>query len=409
MAEVRLENVSKSFGGKTVVDNLNLTVEDREFLTLVGPSGCGKSTTLRMICGLERASAGNIFFDGKPVSWLPANKRDVSMVFQSYALYPHRTVRQNIGFALKMMRVPKATIEEQVRQAARTLDIEDLLDRKPRELSGGQRQRVALGRAIVRDAGAYLLDEPLSNLDAQLRVLMRAEIKRLHVDVARTFIYVTHDQVEAMTMSDRIAVMRDGVIQQCATPEEIYERPANRFVASFMGSPPMNFLTGDLVHEGSTLHFRSPALTQPLHPPTHPAGPTSADPTSADPTSAGSTSARPAFMAAESAVADTVAGSTAAESAVVSGSSRQVVLGIRPEDITLSTTPADGHHPGKVFVTEPLGPDVLVTVRIEGELIRARVPTPFRLGHDSTVHVAFNPNRLHLFHPTTGTALQSPR
>ncbi|WP_327633450.1 ABC transporter ATP-binding protein [Kribbella sp. NBC_00482] len=359
MAEVRLEGITKSFGGKTAVRDLNLTVEDQEFLTLVGPSGCGKSTTLRMICGLERATEGHIFFDGKPVSWLPANKRDVSMVFQSYALYPHKTVRQNIGFALKMMRVPKATISEQVLQAARTLDIEDLLDRKPRELSGGQRQRVALGRAIVRDAGAYLLDEPLSNLDAQLRVLMRAEIKRLHVDVARTFIYVTHDQVEAMTMSDRIAVMRDGVVQQCATPEEIYERPANRFVASFMGSPPMNFVTGELADVDGTRTFRSPALTQALR--------LSAEPT--DPA---------------------------------------VVLGIRPEDITLSTTPVDGYHPGKVFVSEPLGPDVLVTVRIEGELVKARVPTPFRLGHDSTVYVGFNPNRLHLFAAADGTALHAP-
>ncbi len=359
MAEVRLEGITKSFGGKTAVHDLNLTVEDREFLTLVGPSGCGKSTTLRMICGLERATEGHIFFDGKPVSWLPANKRDVSMVFQSYALYPHKTVRQNIGFALKMMRVPKATISEQVLQAARTLDIEDLLDRKPRELSGGQRQRVALGRAIVRDAGAYLLDEPLSNLDAQLRVLMRAEIKRLHVDVARTFIYVTHDQVEAMTMSDRIAVMRDGVVQQCATPEEIYERPANRFVASFMGSPPMNFVTGELADVDGVRIFRAPAFTQPLRLDAEPADPA-------------------------------------------------VVLGIRPEDITLSTTPEAGHHPGKVFVSEPLGPDVLVTVRIEGELIKARVPTPFRLGHDSTVYVGFNPNRLHLFAAADGTALHAP-
>ncbi|MFI5693295.1 ABC transporter ATP-binding protein [Kribbella sp. NPDC051586] len=366
MAEVRLEGVTKSFGGKTAVDDLNLTVEDQEFLTLVGPSGCGKSTTLRMICGLERATEGHIFFDGKPVSWLPANKRDVSMVFQSYALYPHKTVRQNIGFALKMMRVPKATIAEQVLQAARTLDIEDLLERKPRELSGGQRQRVALGRAIVREAGAYLLDEPLSNLDAQLRVLMRAEIKRLHVDVARTFIYVTHDQVEAMTMSDRIAVMRDGVVQQCATPEEIYERPANRFVASFMGSPPMNFITGELADTNGTRTFRSAAITLPL----------------SDPAGAGLPGAAPA--------------------------DRRVVLGIRPEDITLSTTPVQGHHPGKVFVSEPLGPDVLVTVRIEGELIKARVPTPFRLGHDSTVYVGFNPNRQHLFNPTNGTALHPP-
>ena len=370
MAEVRLEGITKSFGGKTVVNDLNLTIQDQEFLTLVGPSGCGKSTTLRMICGLERASEGNIFFDGKPVSWLPANKRDVAMVFQSYALYPHKTVRQNIGFALKMMRVPKATISEQVLQAARTLDIEDLLDRKPRELSGGQRQRVALGRAIVRDAGAYLLDEPLSNLDAQLRVLMRAEIKRLHVDVARTFIYVTHDQVEAMTMSDRIAVMRDGVVQQCATPEEIYERPANRFVASFMGSPPMNFVTGELADVDGIRTFRSPAITLPL------------------------TAARPATQ--PSALSGTAP------------DDRGVVLGIRPEDVTLSTTPVDGHHPGKVFVSEPLGPDVLVTVRIEGELIKARVPTPFRLGHDSTVYVGLNPNRLHLFAAADGTALHAP-
>ncbi|GAA0588789.1 ABC transporter ATP-binding protein [Kribbella sandramycini] len=359
MAEVRLENVTKSFGGKTVVDDLNLTIRDQEFLTLVGPSGCGKSTTLRMICGLERATSGNVFFDGKPVSWLPANKRDVAMVFQSYALYPHKTVRQNIGFALKMMRVPKATIDEQVLEAARTLDIEDLLDRKPRELSGGQRQRVALGRAIVRDAGAYLLDEPLSNLDAQLRVLMRAEIKRLHVDVARTFIYVTHDQVEAMTMSDRIAVLRDGVIQQCATPEEIYERPANRFVASFMGSPPMNFVTGALADVDGVRMFRSTALSQPI--------------------------------------------------AVSDGQPADVVLGVRPEDVALSPTPVEGYRQGRVFVSEPLGPDVLVTVRIEDELLKARVPTPFRLGHDAPVYVGLNPERLHLFSAADGTALQAPR
>ncbi|MFI7067558.1 ABC transporter ATP-binding protein [Kribbella sp. NPDC050124] len=361
MAEVQLEGVTKSFGGKVAVNDLNLTIQDQEFLTLVGPSGCGKSTTLRMICGLERATEGNIFFDGKPVSWLPANKRDVAMVFQSYALYPHKTVRQNIGFALRMMRVPKATIAEQVQQAARTLDIEDLLDRKPRELSGGQRQRVALGRAIVRDAGAYLLDEPLSNLDAQLRVLMRAEIKRLHVDVARTFIYVTHDQVEAMTMSDRIAVMRDGVVQQCATPEEIYERPANRFVASFMGSPPMNFVTGELVDADGKRSFRSSAISQEIQ--------------------------------LYGALPDDPA----------------VVLGVRPEDVSLSPEPLPGYRPGKVFVSEPLGPDVLVTVRIDGELIKARVPVPFRLGHDSTVYVGFNPERLHLFTASDGAALHAPQ
>ncbi|TDO44650.1 multiple sugar transport system ATP-binding protein [Kribbella sp. VKM Ac-2527] len=372
MAEVRLEGITKSFGGKTVVKDLNLTVEDREFLTLVGPSGCGKSTTLRMICGLERATGGDIYFDGKPVSWLPANKRDVAMVFQSYALYPHKTVGQNIGFALKMMRVPKATIAEQVLKAARTLDIEDLLDRKPRELSGGQRQRVALGRAIVREAGAYLLDEPLSNLDAQLRVLMRAEIKRLHVDVARTFIYVTHDQVEAMTMSDRIAVMRDGVVQQCATPEEIYERPANRFVASFMGSPPMNFVTGELQDVDGVRMFRSTA-------------------TGAVGRGRNQALSQEVTLYGGEGPAD-----------------GKVVLGVRPEDVSLSQTPLPGYRPGKVFVAEPLGPDVLVTVRLDGELVKARVPTPFRLGYDSTVHVGFNQDRLHLFNASDGQALQAP-
>jgi multiple sugar transport system ATP-binding protein len=329
MAEVRLEGVTKSFGGNAVVDDLSLTVRDKEFLTLVGPSGCGKSTTLRMICGLERVSAGQIYFDDQPVGWLPANKRDVAMVFQSYALYPHRTVEQNIGFALKMMRVPRDEIARQVREAADTLGIADLLDRKPRELSGGQRQRVALGRAIVREAGAYLLDEPLSNLDAQLRVLMRAEIKRLHVDLARTFIYVTHDQVEAMTMSDRIAVMKDGVVQQCATPEEIYARPANRFVAAFMGSPPMNFMARD-----------------------------------------------------------------------------RVVLGIRPEDVSLSPEPKEGHQPGEVFITEPLGADVLVTVKLDGELIKARVPAPFHIGHDNTVHIGFDRTRMHHFSVDDGRAVE---
>jgi multiple sugar transport system ATP-binding protein len=328
MAQVRLEGVTKSFGGNTVVDDLSLTVRDKEFLTLVGPSGCGKSTTLRMICGLERVSAGQIYFDEEPVEYLPANKRDVAMVFQSYALYPHRTVEQNIGFALKMMRVPKDEIARQVREAADTLGIADLLDRRPRELSGGQRQRVALGRAIVREAGAYLLDEPLSNLDAQLRVLMRAEIKRLHVDLARTFIYVTHDQVEAMTMSDRIVVMKDGVVQQCATPQEIYDRPANRFVASFMGSPPMNFMERD-----------------------------------------------------------------------------RVVLGIRPENVSLSLEPKEGYQPGKVFVTEPLGADVLVTVELDGDLIKARVAAPFQIGHDNTIHVGFDRSKLHHFSVDDGGAI----
>ncbi|MEJ3654167.1 ABC transporter ATP-binding protein [Actinomycetes bacterium KLBMP 9759] len=358
MAEVRLEAVRKEFGKAVAVEDLSLTIRDREFLTLVGPSGCGKSTTLRMICGLERASAGEIFFDDKEVGYLPANKRDVSMVFQSYALYPHRTVGENIGFALRMMRVPKATIQEKVLAAATTLGIEDLLDRKPRELSGGQRQRVALGRAIVRDAGAYLLDEPLSNLDAQLRVTMRAEIKRLHADLARTFIYVTHDQVEAMTMSDRIAVLKDGRLQQCAAPEEIYDRPATRFVAKFMGSPPMNFLSGELRDEDGVRRFRSGDLAVDL----------------------------PGLPDLDES---------------------QVELGIRPEHVRVSATPQEGHLPGRVFVTELLGADVLVTVQVGEALVKARVPTPFEIGLDSAAYVGIDPRKVHLFAVSDGRALHN--
>ncbi|MGN6758653.1 MAG: ABC transporter ATP-binding protein, partial [Thermomicrobiales bacterium] len=234
MAQVRLQQVRKEFINVVAVHDLTLTIQEREFLTLVGPSGCGKTTTLRMIAGLEPLSSGEIYFDEQPVGHLPANKRDIAMVFQSYALYPHMSVYDNIGFALKMMHVPKAEIEARVKRAADMLDIAHLLGRKPRELSGGQRQRVALGRAIVRNSAAYLLDEPLSNLDAKLRVFMRAELKKLHGDLQQTFIYVTHDQAEAMTMSDRIAVMNEGRIQQCASPLEIYNAPANQFVAGFM-------------------------------------------------------------------------------------------------------------------------------------------------------------------------------
>jgi multiple sugar transport system ATP-binding protein len=345
MAEVRLENLHKAFGDVTVVRDLSLTVGDREFLTLVGPSGCGKSTTLRMICGLERASAGEVYFDDHPVGYLPANKRDVAMVFQSYALYPHKTVAQNIGFALKMMRVPKDEIDRRVTETARSLDIENLLSRKPKELSGGQRQRVALGRAIVRDAGAFLLDEPLSNLDAQLRVDMRAELKRLHADLERTFIYVTHDQVEAMTMSDRIAVLKDGVLQQCASPEEIYQRPANMFVASFMGSPAMNFLRRDL---------------------------------------------------------------TGADALVDRFPGRELVLGIRPEDVLLGDPTQDGDRRGVVFVAEPLGADVLVTIDLGGEMVKARVPAPFRMGVDSAISVRFRSDGIHLFDGESGAALHAP-
>src|SRR5262245_725119 len=266
VAKVQLERVSKRFGSVSAVDELTLEIADREFITLVGPSGCGKTTTLRMIAGLEKASAGNIYFDDDSVGHLPADHRDIAMVFQSYALYPHMNVYDNIGFALRMMRVPRPEIERRVKWAAEMLGITPLLRRKPRELSGGQRQRVALGRSVVREPACFLLDEPLSNLDAKLRGTMRGELKRLHLELKRTFIYVTHDQAEALTMSDRIAVMQDGRLQQYGAPGDIYNRPRNVFVAGFMGSPPMNILSGTLAVEDSLVRFVAPGFVHILPP-----------------------------------------------------------------------------------------------------------------------------------------------
>ncbi|GAB3753529.1 ABC transporter ATP-binding protein [Microlunatus parietis] len=361
MAEVRLDQLRKEFAGNVAVEDLNLIIEDREFLTLVGPSGCGKTTTLRMVCGLEKSTSGSIRFDDVPVGHLPANRRDVAMVFQSYALYPHKTVAQNLGFALKMMRVPKPEISRRVAEVAESLGIANLLERRPKQLSGGQRQRVALGRAIIRDAGAYLLDEPLSNLDAQLRSGMRAELKRLHADLRRTFIYVTHDQVEAMTMSDRIAVMKDGVLQQCASPTEVYERPATMFVAAFMGSPAMNFLTGELRSVGGERRFMNAAVDRPA-----PVG-------SADP------------------------------------AGREVVLGVRPEHVRVSDVPTGTSVPARLFVAEPLGSEVLLTLELGGELIKAKVPAPFDAKPDTPLHLTLAADRLHLFDPAAdGRSLAVP-
>ena len=244
MARVIFQNVTKLYGGNPTpaVDDLNMEAEDQEFLVLVGPSGCGKSTAMRMVAGLEEISGGQIIIGDRVVNDLPPKDRDVAMVFQSYALYPHMTVYDNLAYPLKLRKVPKVERDQRVRQAARTLDIEQFLDRKPKALSGGQRQRVALGRAIVRDADVFLMDEPLSNLDAKLRVQTRAELIKLHERVNTTTIYVTHDQVEAMTMGDRIAVMSLGVLQQLDTPQNLYDTPANKFVAGFIGSPSMNFV-----------------------------------------------------------------------------------------------------------------------------------------------------------------------
>ncbi len=246
MASVRLQSVSKKFGETVVVDDVTLEIADREFLVLVGPSGCGKSTTLRMIAGLETMSGGDIFIGDRRVNDLGPKDRDIAMVFQNYALYPHMTVRENMAFGLKLRKFPKDEIKKRVDDAARMLDITALLDRKPKALSGGQRQRVAMGRAIVRNPSVFLMDEPLSNLDAKLRVQMRTEISRIQQRFETTTIYVTHDQTEALTLGDRIAVMRAGLLQQVGTPTELYRHPKNLFVAGFIGSPSMNFLGGEL-------------------------------------------------------------------------------------------------------------------------------------------------------------------
>jgi len=247
MADVRLRDVTKIFPGNvTAVDRFSMDIQDNEFVVLVGPSGCGKSTTLRMVAGLEEISSGQIHIDGRLVNDVPPKDRDIAMVFQNYALYPHMTCYQNMAFGLKLRKFPKAEIDQRVREAAEILGITELLDRKPKALSGGQRQRVAVGRAIVRKPKVFLFDEPLSNLDAKLRVQMRSEISKLHSRLRATMIYVTHDQVEAMTMGDRIVVMKDGLIQQIDEPLSLYDTPANKFVARFIGSPPMNFFDGHI-------------------------------------------------------------------------------------------------------------------------------------------------------------------
>ncbi len=256
MAQVSLKNVSKVYkGGIKAVDNINLGVENKEFLVLVGPSGCGKSTTLRMIAGLEDVSEGKIWIADRLVNDTPAKDRNIAMVFQNYALYPHMTVFENMAFGLKLRRYPKIEIVRRVHEAAEILGIKKLLDRRPRQLSGGERQRVAVGRAIVRKPLVFLFDEPLSNLDAKLRVQMRTEIHKLRLRLQTTFIYVTHDQIEAMTLGDRIAVMKDGKIQQCADPITIYDSPANKFVASFIGSPPINLMDGQVIQKERKIYF----------------------------------------------------------------------------------------------------------------------------------------------------------
>jgi multiple sugar transport system ATP-binding protein len=350
MSSISLRSVAKSYGSLKVLKDIDLEVRHGEFVSLVGPSGCGKSTLLRMIAGLEEIGDGEISIGDRIVNnELPKN-RNVAMVFQNYALYPHMSVAENMGFSLKMSKRPKAEIEERVRKAADILELASLLERYPRQLSGGQRQRVAIGRAIVRNPDAFLFDEPLSNLDAQLRIAMRSEILKLHRTLRTTTVYVTHDQVEAMTMSDRIVVMRGGNIEQIGTPLELYDRPANTFVASFVGSPAMNFIRGTVQEGGS----------------------------------------RPALKFSEDFTV------SLQEPEGLRGQ-REAILGIRPEHIVID----NGGHPFVVEFVEPTGAEALLIGRVSGQELNVIVRGRTAIRPGDTVPIRFPTEAIHLFDQTT--------
>ena len=361
MAEVRLENVSKVYdGGVKAVNDVNLTVEDGSLLVLVGPSGCGKSTTLRMVAGLEEITEGSIYIGNRRVNDVLPKDRDIAMVFQNYALYPHMTVYNNMAFGLKLRKYPRAEIAQRVAKAAELLELSALLNRRPKELSGGQQQRVAVGRAIVRQPQVFLFDEPLSNLDAKLRVQMRVEIARLHERLGATMIYVTHDQIEAMTLGTKVAVMKDGYVQQVATPLELYNHPVNKFVAGFIGSPPMNFLEGRLDGAGSNMRFAAQGITLNL----------------------------------TRQVADAIKGR----------SGQEVYLGIRPEDIH-DAAYFPGTDPGNtremlVEVVEPLGAETLVYLQPfsgKQDIIVARFDTRSNPRVGQQARVSLDMAKAHLF------------
>ncbi|MDX2110942.1 MAG: ABC transporter ATP-binding protein [Verrucomicrobiota bacterium] len=376
MAKVVLENLVKVFtDGRNqnvrAVNGINLTIEDREFMVLVGPSGCGKSTTLRMIAGLEEISAGNISIGDRLVNAIAPKNRDIAMVFQNYALYPHMSVYENMAFGLKLQKVPGDEIKRRVQDAAEILGIQSLLERKPKALSGGQRQRVAVGRAIVRKPKVFLFDEPLSNLDAKMRVSMRTEISKLHARLAATMIYVTHDQVEAMTMGDRITVMKDGDIMQVAEPLELYNFPDNMFVAGFIGSPPMNFFKGRLARTGQQVFFTEDnAKGQPIR-----------------------VALTDAFARVANAHAD-----------------KPVVLGIRPEDISdasLVSNPNPDHIiTASVEVSEPMGAETYLYLDTGANSFIARVRSGDRYEIGNGMRLHFNLEKVHLFDSTTEKVLK---
>ena len=345
MANVAIDNVIKHYGSVQVMHGVSVDIEDGEFVVLVGPSGCGKSTLLRMLAGLEEISGGTISIGDRVVNDIPPKERDIAMVFQSYALYPHKTVYDNIGFPLKMAKRPKSEIDEKVSSAADILDLTNYLKRYPKELSGGQRQRVAMGRAIVRDPQVFLFDEPLSNLDAKLRVTMRVEIKELHQRLGATIVYVTHDQIEAMTMADKIVVMRDGRVEQIGSPLDLYDNPNNTFVASFIGSPSMNFIHGKITSKDGAKQFVSDAgLILPL----------------------------PETTAQEGQV---------------------VTYGIRPEHIAIG----EGGVPMKVVVVEPTGSETQIFARTGSDLIDALVKERITARPGSELGYIINPADVHLF------------
>ncbi len=357
MARVTLEQVVKRFGDTVVIPRLDLAIEDGEFVVLVGPSGCGKTTTLRMIAGLEEVSEGRVLIGPRDVTRVPPGKRNCAMVFQSYALYPHMTVRENITYGLRVRRVPKPEIDRLLAEAVRILGLEEFLDRRPKQLSGGQQQRVAIGRAIVRQPEVFLFDEPLSNLDAKLRVEMRTEIRQLHRRLGNTVVYVTHDQVEAMTLADRVCVMHRGRIEQIAAPLELYERPANTFVAAFIGTPAMNFLDARYQLEDG----------------------------------------RPSVRLGDGSSLDLARGIPDGEEG------RPVRLGVRPEHVAVA-----GEGTGfalRVREIEPLGPAKLLIGEVAGERFVAQVDAHLPVDLDTLCHLTVAPDRIHLFDPESGGAL----
>jgi len=345
MAKVELKNISKVYEGNVrAVDNANIVVEDKEFVVFVGPSGCGKSTTLRMVAGLEDITEGELFIDGEKMNDIPPKDRNIAMVFQNYALYPHMSVYENMAFGLRIKKVPKAEIDKRVHEAARILDIEKFLDRKPKALSGGQRQRVAVGRAIVRNPKVFLFDEPLSNLDAKLRVQMRAELSDLHLRLNATMIYVTHDQVEAMTMANKIVVMKDGKVQQIGSPLYLYNQPCNKFVAGFIGSPPMNFLSVKVLEEGGSIVLDE-----------------------------GSFKVKPDGAHVEH---------------LKKYAGKEIFFGIRPEDMAYSKSEAENCFSAKITVVEPLGADIhlWLTTATQPLVARTEPHYEFKVG-DSAIFI----------------------